>query len=191
MCIRDRNQHALSNMIEAMYHAELEEIGYDILNEKEQVCLNAVSYTHLEIATVDKNGMIYPKKNGSTQIIVESKKAADIYSVTNVTVITRMKEIVPNKWQSYYMGYSQKFRYAVNIPNSLINEINSLICDQRGRVWIGADSKLFAHLIKEGEFIPVSYTHLDVYKRQVYTASNMFFAFCQLAAASIPRAAIL
>lgn len=22
-----------------------------------------------------------------------------------------MKEIVPNKWQSYYMGYSQKFRY--------------------------------------------------------------------------------
>lgn len=26
-----------------------------------------------EIATVDKNGMIYPKKNGSTQIIVESK----------------------------------------------------------------------------------------------------------------------
>ncbi|MGG6547768.1 UNVERIFIED_CONTAM: hypothetical protein NY100_20420, partial [Prevotella sp. 15_C9] len=33
------------------------------------------------------------------------------------------------------------------------NEINSLICDQRGRVWIGADSKLFAHLIQEGEFI--------------------------------------
>ena len=41
----------------------------------------------------------------------------------------------------------------INIPNSLINEINSLICDQRGRVWIGADSKLFAHLIQEGEFI--------------------------------------
>lgn len=64
-----------------------------------------------EIATVDKNGMIYPKKNGSTQIIVESKNTADIYSVTNVTVITKMKEIVPDKWQSYYMGYSQKFRY--------------------------------------------------------------------------------
>ena len=64
-----------------------------------------------EIATVDKNGMIYPKKNGSTQIIVESKNAADIYSVTNITVITKMNEIVPDKWQSYYMGYSQKFRY--------------------------------------------------------------------------------
>lgn len=38
----DMNQHALSNMIEAMYHAELEEIGYDILNEKEQVCLNDI-----------------------------------------------------------------------------------------------------------------------------------------------------
>ena len=55
--------------------------------------------------------MIYPKKNGSTQIIVESKNAADIYSVTNITVITKMNEIVPDKWQSYYMGYSQKFRY--------------------------------------------------------------------------------
>ena len=38
----EMNQHALSNMIEAMYHAELEELGYDILNEKEQVCLNDI-----------------------------------------------------------------------------------------------------------------------------------------------------
>lgn len=49
--------------------------------------------------------------------------------------------------------YSMEKQQCVNIPNSLINEINSLICDQRGRVWIGADSKLFAHLIQEGEFI--------------------------------------
>ena len=49
--------------------------------------------------------------------------------------------------------YSMEKKQCINIPNSLINEINSLICDQRGRVWIGADSKLFAHLIQEGEFI--------------------------------------
>lgn len=49
--------------------------------------------------------------------------------------------------------YSIEKREHTNIPNSLINEINSLICDKRGRVWLGADGKLFAHLIHEGEFI--------------------------------------
>lgn len=39
------------------------------------------------------------------------------------------------------------------IPNTLINEISSLICDRRGRVWIGTEGKLFAHLIKEKKFI--------------------------------------
>lgn len=49
--------------------------------------------------------------------------------------------------------YSAEKHEHVNIPNNLINEINSLICDKRGRVWIGTDGKLFAHLIREGEFI--------------------------------------
>lgn len=39
------------------------------------------------------------------------------------------------------------------VPNTLINEISSLICDRKGRVWIGTEGKLFAHLIKEKKFI--------------------------------------
>lgn len=50
-------------------------------------------------------------------------------------------------------SYSIEKQEYTNIPNSLINEINSLICDKQGRVWIGADNKLFAHLIPQGEFI--------------------------------------
>ena len=49
--------------------------------------------------------------------------------------------------------YSSEKREHIYIPNSLINEINSLICDKRGRVWLGTDGKLFAHLIHEREFI--------------------------------------
>ena len=64
-----------------------------------------------DIVTVDSTGMMYPKKNGTGQVIVASKNAADIYGVTNVTVITKMDKIVPDKWQSYYMGHPQKFRY--------------------------------------------------------------------------------
>lgn len=39
------------------------------------------------------------------------------------------------------------------VPNTLINEISSLICDHQGRVWIGTEGKLFAHLIKEQKFV--------------------------------------
>lgn len=49
--------------------------------------------------------------------------------------------------------FNTKKQELVNIPNNLIHEISSLVCDKRGRVWIGADSKLFAHLISKGEFI--------------------------------------
>lgn len=49
-------------------------------------------------------------------------------------------------------NYSMEKQVHTNVPNSLIGEINSLICDKRGKVWIGTDGKLFAHLIQEGEF---------------------------------------
>lgn len=50
-------------------------------------------------------------------------------------------------------SYDLHNKQCVTIPNSLINEISSLICDRRGRVWIGMEGKLFAHLIKEKKFI--------------------------------------
>ena len=37
--------------------------------------------------------------------------------------------------------------------NTLIHDISSLICDRQGRVWIGAEGKLFAHLIRENKQI--------------------------------------
>lgn len=51
---------------------------------------------------------------------------------------------------SYYSPVSKK---RISVPNELINEISALICDKRGKVWLGTEGKLFAHLIKEGEFI--------------------------------------
>ncbi len=49
--------------------------------------------------------------------------------------------------------YSMEKKQYTPIPNSLINEINSLVCDKQGRVWIGTEGKLFARLIHKGEFI--------------------------------------
>lgn len=39
------------------------------------------------------------------------------------------------------------------IKTNLFGEVNSVICDRKGKVWIGTDGMLFAHLIKEGKFI--------------------------------------
>ena len=51
---------------------------------------------------------------------------------------------------SYYNPGTKQYTL---VPNTLINEISSLICDRQGRVWIGTEEKLFAYLIKEKKFI--------------------------------------
>ncbi|WP_418306327.1 two-component regulator propeller domain-containing protein [Phocaeicola sp.] len=51
---------------------------------------------------------------------------------------------------SYYNPVTKQYTL---VPNTLINEISSFICDRQGRVWIGTEEKLFAYLIKEKKFI--------------------------------------
>lgn len=50
----------------------------------------------------------------------------------------------------YYSPETNRF---VSVPNDLIKEVNALICDKQGRVWLGSGGKLFAHLIDKGDFI--------------------------------------
>ena len=50
-------------------------------------------------------------------------------------------------------SYDLRDKQYTKVPNTLINEISSLVCDRRGRVWIGTEGKLFTHLIKEKKFI--------------------------------------
>lgn len=40
-----------------------------------------------------------------------------------------------------------------HIETTLFNEVNSVVCDRKGKVWIGTDGMLFARLIKEEKFI--------------------------------------
>lgn len=96
-----------------------------------------------DIVSVSEDGMLYPKKNGTTQVVVHSKKAADIYAVTNVTVITKMKEIIPKKNQSYYMGYPEKFRYKTN-PATTSNKT----------LKYSMKKNEYASITKDGKIIP-------------------------------------
>lgn len=40
-----------------------------------------------------------------------------------------------------------------HIETNLFGEVNSVVCDRKGKVWIGTEGMLFARLIKEGKFI--------------------------------------
>lgn len=55
-----------------------------------------------------------------------------------------------NKGISYYVPATGQHAY---ITNNLIAKASSLVCDKRGRVWIGTEGKLFAYLIHKKEFI--------------------------------------
>lgn len=106
-----------------------------------------------DIVAVDENGMMYPKKNGKTQVMVYSEKAADIYGVTNIEVITKMEDILPDKNQSYYMNYPQKFKYDTN-PSTTSNK----------NLKYTMKKNEYASIEKDGRIIPqkIGQTNLSV-----------------------------
>ena len=57
-------------------------------------------------------------------------------------------------WKQLRIGTLQScHQIQTPIPTSLFSEITLIACDQQGKVWIGADSMLFAWLIKEKKFV--------------------------------------
>lgn len=50
-------------------------------------------------------------------------------------------------------SYNPETRQYNHLPTSLFGEITSIVCDQKGKIWIGADNMLFAWLVNEKRFI--------------------------------------
>lgn len=50
-------------------------------------------------------------------------------------------------------AYTPTTREFKNIPTGLFSEVRSVICDHKGKLWIGVDGMLFAWMIKEQKFI--------------------------------------
>lgn len=73
------------------------------------------------IVSVDEDGKLYAKKNGTATVKVYSVRHPDIFDVTKVTVVTKMKKIVPDEIQFYYMGHNEKFKYDVQ-PKTTSNK---------------------------------------------------------------------
>ena len=73
---------------------------------------------------------------------------------TTINSVARDEE--GNFWIGNNYGlvhYNPATKIQTPIPTSLFSEITLIVCDQQGKVWIGADSMLFAWLIKEKKFV--------------------------------------
>ncbi|WP_455584725.1 hybrid sensor histidine kinase/response regulator transcription factor [Bacteroides sp.] len=55
-----------------------------------------------------------------------------------------------NRGFGYYNPTTDKYH---KLPTSFFDEVNLVICDQRGKVWLGTDKMLFAWLVNEKKFI--------------------------------------
>ena len=73
---------------------------------------------------------------------------------------TRINAVSRDQYGTFWLGtnyglisYNPIIQQSQTIQTSLFREVNSVICDQQNKVWIGADGMLFAHLIKEHKFI--------------------------------------
>ena len=113
------------------------------------------------------DGILQPVCNdGSRSFLHDSKHIYKLDSLNHLTAVytcygdTIFNSISLDENNLFWIGgnyglsnYSLTSKKRTSIPNELIKEINALICDKRGKVWVGAEGKLFAHLIKEGEFI--------------------------------------
>lgn len=80
-----------------------------------------------------------------------------LYSCQQDTVINSVsRDEEGNFWIGSNYGlshYNPITRVHTPMPTSLFGEVTQIVCDQQGKVWIGADSMLFAWLIKEKKFV--------------------------------------
>ena len=132
------------NLKEQTFNIATEQEGQDIIGTLLPIG-NYQDYTY-----INDTKHIYELDNRTNRL-----KA--LYSCRKDTVINSVSR---DKEGHFWIGsnyglihYHPRTKTKTLIPTSLFGEITLLVCDQQGKVWIGADSMLFAWLIKEKKFV--------------------------------------
>ena len=158
LCQRGKNVNVLQNTPETVLLLSESPYSYHLIKKK-----------FTPIVSVGKtaiDGVIQPVCNDSTRSFLHDLKhiyrldslnrLLPIHTCYEDTVFNSISLdenglfwIGSNHGLSYYSTISNK---RTCISNELIDEISALICDKRGKVWLGTEGKLFAHLIEKKEF---------------------------------------
>lgn len=143
----------------------------DILLLADHMYIYHINNKKFSIATEEKGkeiiGTLLPiTQKGNYTYLSDSKRIYELnnanshlkplFSMNKDTIINIVSRdengyfwIGSNYGLSYYNPSTGEHQ---NVPTNLFSEITLLACDQQGKVWIGAESMLFAWLIKEKKF---------------------------------------
>lgn len=159
LCQRGKNVNVFQNTPETVLLLSETPYSYHLIH-KEFTPITHDNYTQID-------GVLLPIcSDYSRSFLHDSKHIYKLDSLNHLTPIyacsrdTIFNSISLDENGVFWIGsnyglsyYSPQTKKHISVPNNLINEISALVCDKRGKVWLGTEGKLFAHLIKEGEFI--------------------------------------
>lgn len=145
--------HSILFLGEHIYRYNLKEQTFNITTEQEgQDIIGALLPigNYRDCTYLNDTKHIYELDNRTNRL-----KA--LYCCQKDTVINSVsRDEEGNFWIGNNYGlvhYNSGTKTQTPVPTSLFGEITLLVCDQQGKVWIGADSMLFAWLIKEKKFV--------------------------------------
>lgn len=145
--------HSILLLGEHIYRYDLKEQTFDLATEEEGQDIigtllpieNDENYTYLS-----DNRHIYQLDNRTNRLKTLFQCSKD----TLINAVSRDES--GNFWIGNNYGlvhYNAATNVQTPMPTSLFTEVSSIVCDKQGKVWIGADSILFAWLIQERKFV--------------------------------------
>ncbi|MCC8170844.1 MAG: response regulator [Parabacteroides sp.] len=139
-------------LADSIYRYDIASKSFYRVEQKEREIVGTVHpVTHTAEATyLNDNCCIYALNHSTNEL-------ETVYTIAKNDIINSVSVdeqgifwIGSRRGLSFFDPAAQTHQY---IATPLFTEVNSVICDRKGKVWIGTDGMLFARLIKEGKFI--------------------------------------
>ena len=136
-----------------IYQYHLKDKTFSIITEEEgkDIVGTLVPFRHDgNLTYINDFKHIYGLDNRTSQL-------KTVFECYRDTVISSASQ---DKYGRFWIGsnfglihYDPVTKAQVHIPTNLFTEVNMVLCDRKGKVWVGADNMLFAWLIKEQKFV--------------------------------------
>lgn len=136
-----------------VYQYQLKEKTFSIATEQKDLKISGVI---LPIGNYQNHTYLYDAKH-IFDLNNQSQHLETIYSFDKDTIVNSVsRDEYGSFWiaSNYgFLHYDSSTQTMTPISTSLFTEAMLIVCDQKGKVWIGTDNMLFAWLIKEKKFV--------------------------------------
>ncbi len=145
--------HSVLLLGDHIYRYDLKEQTFSMATEQQGADIIG---TILPIAT-SQNGIYL---NDNKHIFHLDNRTNHLEIIFQCRKDTLINSVSRDEYGNFWIGnnyglihYNPVTQEQTPIPTSLFEEVNLIVCDRQGKVWIGTDNMLFAWLIKERKFV--------------------------------------